>query len=858
MHRNKKTKLGIKIKRLSYMPTCPHPNFVRTWMQKWMLWLGLSSWLKASLYFVSGFYAIFLIIAILDGTLTHFTDGREWWESLLFPIVLLYLLAIMVPLQQLLSKIIAKWQLQLPKNNVTFKQESNDVYILNRRHEKIVFAMGVIGYLLFKSYHPISPSIIFYQLVGGSLVTGLFMWYLYFAISRTKRIVMFHQKMKRILGDDNLIIDESLMAWTKLLIRMLLFIVIITLPFVDTILSVTPIVAYTAILFTIWRIINLSHLSHLSILPQLKKYCTVPKPPMPTLLDDLMTMWMDEIGTSSYFVATIIFTMMCYVIFLFIWLIGGQLETLKQNFRWTLMFPVIMTYLLLMPLMWRIVLYRTIYAYQDTITSQNRFKMLVQKVYTLNRQHEWFAMIVGVVGIWLLFPPWIANSFADLVFNIVGHGINGALLGYLIYSTIILTRNLAKFYDELQQVSIFGRSLSILPTLQWSVVLAVLWLITIFLSTLFVPDWLNPANLAVYIMLLLTIIIIFVSNRVPYQVLPWFRVLRIAGLFFAVATVGTYGFLILEKEANSLTLVDAVYMTVITMTTIGYGDMTPITQNGRIFTVFLSLFAVGIGGYAISASASFIIEGDLSDLLKGKKMSNKIAKLKDHCIICGVGKTGRQIALEFYKTQVPFVFIESSEHVIKELLHLGDFLYIHGDATKDETLYAARIEHAKGLITCLPDDTDNAFIVLSARSLNQNLRIISRLSDEENETKLWKVGADEIVSPHVIGGLRMASVMLRPTVVTFLDQMLRAEKETGEILRVEEIPVSRLQIPELIGRDDLTVRDIGHYSDLLIIAVKLEDETYQFKPRGNTFLDRGDTLIAVGSPDDMAYVCGEY
>lgn len=226
-------------------------------------------------------------------------------------------------------------------------------------------------------------------------------------------------------------------------------------------------------------------------------------------------------------------------------------------------------------------------------------------------------------------------------------------------------------------------------------------------------------------------------------------------------------------------------------------------------------------------------------------MDKKIAKLNNHIILCGLGRVGTQIAAEFYKTLTPFVLIEKDERIIERSLKIGELLYIQGDATKDETLYQAGVERAKGLVAALADDKDNAFIVLSARSLNPNLRIITRLTNEENAEKMHKVGADEIVSTSSIGGMRMASVMIRPSVVSFLDEMLRA---SGQTLRMEELNLN--DAPNLIGKTLAEVK-IGERTGLLVVAIKSHSGDYQFNPMGKTVLSEGDVLIVIGTPQQL-------
>ena len=227
-------------------------------------------------------------------------------------------------------------------------------------------------------------------------------------------------------------------------------------------------------------------------------------------------------------------------------------------------------------------------------------------------------------------------------------------------------------------------------------------------------------------------------------------------------------------------------------------------------------------------------------------MSNQIANMKDHIILCGVGPTGLYIAEELSKTNTPFVLIERNPETLKHVITtIGEMPYIQGDATHDDTLLQAGIERAKGLIAVLGEDKDNVFIVLSARSLNAKLRIVARVIEEENTEKIRKAGADEIVSPNAIGGLRMASIMIRPSVVSFLDQMLRV---SNQVLRVEEIRVD--DMPLMKGRT-LEQTDVGRKTGLLVLAVKSADGQYQFKPGTHYVLNSGDVLIVMGTREQV-------
>jgi voltage-gated potassium channel len=313
-------------------------------------------------------------------------------------------------------------------------------------------------------------------------------------------------------------------------------------------------------------------------------------------------------------------------------------------------------------------------------------------------------------------------------------------------------------------------------------------------------------------------------------------------LIIGVAIAGTLGYRLLE----GWDVLDALYMTIITMTTVGYGETRPLSDTGRWFTIGLIITSIGIAGYAVSTVAAFILEGEFYRLIQERRMDQRLAKLKHHVIVCGGGRTGKYIAEEFYRTQTPFVLVEIDPAALENAQPIGDFPYLQGDATDDDILKLAGIARARGLIAALGEDKDNVFIVLSARSLNPDLRVIARVNDDTNASKLIKAGADEIISPNAIGGLRMASVMIRPTVVSFLDEMLRVPDQT---LRIDEVHID--SVPHLVGQ---TIGDanLGRRTGMLVVAIKSQSTGYRFNPGANTVLRSGDVLIVIGTPDQVA------
>jgi len=257
----------------------------------------------------------------------------------------------------------------------------------------------------------------------------------------------------------------------------------------------------------------------------------------------------------------------------------------------------------------------------------------------------------------------------------------------------------------------------------------------------------------------------------------------LAATFFA----GTAGYMLIEKW----NFFDSFYMTAITLTTVGFGEVRPLSPQGRLFTVFILLSGFGILTYGITAGISFLLEGELGDIMRMRKMDKRIEEARNHYIICATGETGQYVVEEFLKTKQPVVAVTMDNWLSQKLAGL-DIPAIHDNPAEDNILKKAGIEHARGLITVLGSDKDNLFVVLSARDLNPSIRIVSQAIEKTSVVKLNKAGADEVVLTDAIGGMRIASVMLRPTVVSFLDSMLR---DSSGVLRVEEVTLRQYSEP---------------------------------------------------------------
>ena len=313
-------------------------------------------------------------------------------------------------------------------------------------------------------------------------------------------------------------------------------------------------------------------------------------------------------------------------------------------------------------------------------------------------------------------------------------------------------------------------------------------------------------------------------------------------LLVSLIVTGTIGYLILEKD-NQWRLLDAIYMTVITLTTVGYSNM-GMSDAGRVFTMFLLIGGFGVFTYSVTIATAFLIEGQLQSFFRQQKMIRTVDKLLNHYIICGLGDTGVHVLDEMLKAEVDFVGIEFEE---ERLIHLSDtrnFLYLQGDATDDELLLRAGIERAQGLVTCLSRDQDNLFVVISARKLNPHLRIASKAVEDNSPGKLITAGADEVVLPDHIGGLRLATGLLQPQLVGFLENMTqnRLDAQFNESIIQEDAPLDGIS---------LRAASIHEQTGLVVIAIQDSDGTFLYNPPGDKKLVAGDALLVIANQKQL-------
>ncbi|MGE5707716.1 MAG: potassium channel family protein [Bacteroidota bacterium] len=318
------------------------------------------------------------------------------------------------------------------------------------------------------------------------------------------------------------------------------------------------------------------------------------------------------------------------------------------------------------------------------------------------------------------------------------------------------------------------------------------------------------------------------------------RLIRIAALLVLVLFIGVAGYQLLEDWS----VLDSLYMTVITIASVGFGETHPLSDAGRIFTIFLILGGGGVLVYGFSSVTAFIVEGDLSDVLRKRKMQRLIDQFQNHHIVCGADQTARYLIDELRKTGQDFVVVDRDSEKLKSLEALN-IPYIRGDATHDSVLLAAGIERAKGLIAALHSDADNLFVTLTAKDLNPSLRVISKAIEEGSERKLRRAGADGVVMPIKNGAMRMASELLRPSVVTFLDLMLRSQDAT---IRVESIEPG--ENCRFLGK---TLRECGilEVEGFSVVALKDSDGNYHYNPPKETPIERDTVLIVMGKVEPI-------
>jgi len=305
--------------------------------------------------------------------------------------------------------------------------------------------------------------------------------------------------------------------------------------------------------------------------------------------------------------------------------------------------------------------------------------------------------------------------------------------------------------------------------------------------------------------------------------------------------IGTLGFHFIEGWP----LFDGLYMTLTTLTTIGYQETHPLSHAGRVFNTFIIVAGVGMLFLLIGSLTQALIEFEFEETFGRRRMERDIGRLSDHYIICGAGRVGRSVAHEFQRKPAPYLVIESNQ--VKAERYRSDFpLMIIGDASQEAVLHQARIEHARGLVAATTTDASNTYIVLTARALNPNLKIIARASEEDAEKHLRTAGADVVVSPYTFAGHRIAHSFLRPNVVDFIDvAMVQQEKLGLEIEEIQIEPASSLAGQTVSGSK--IRQDLG----IIVLAIKRPGTPMHYNPASQDKIEAGDFLIVMGPPEQL-------
>jgi len=316
------------------------------------------------------------------------------------------------------------------------------------------------------------------------------------------------------------------------------------------------------------------------------------------------------------------------------------------------------------------------------------------------------------------------------------------------------------------------------------------------------------------------------------------NLVRAVALLLALTAIGVIGYIVIEGWS----FLDALYMTVIVLTTIGFGETRPLDTEGRIFTIFLAVFGVGSLFYTLISGFQFLIEGELGNILGVHRMKTQIAKLKDHYILCGFGRVGEEIARQFVSRNIEFVVVENTPEAVERAEQRG-YLLLIGDATTDEMLREAGVERAIGLLAASDSDAGNTFIALTAKALNPDILVIARAAYPDNSSRMERAGAQRVFSPYVTAGRQMAIAALQPMMVEFIDTL--AIQTGGPILAELDVAAGS----ELAGT---TVHDVLHEcKTITVLGLRRQDQEVIVGPPSDTRLEAGDRLILMGDKDEL-------
>jgi len=321
------------------------------------------------------------------------------------------------------------------------------------------------------------------------------------------------------------------------------------------------------------------------------------------------------------------------------------------------------------------------------------------------------------------------------------------------------------------------------------------------------------------------------------------HVYTLFALLLLILVSGTLGYHLIEHTS----LLDSLYMTVITISTVGFHEVVPLSRTGRLFTIMVILVGVGLIGFSFTRITSFFIEGELRQIIRGRKMEKVISKMKKHIIVCGYGRIGHDVAAILVENGKNVVIVEKELKAIPE-----DVAFLTGDATEDQVLLDAGVEQATAVVACLSSDAENVFLTLSAKTLNPNVRVVSRSIAGDSVGKLRRAGADEVICMHEISARRMATVIVQPNLVNLVDIMAPARNlflEVGEI---------KVDINEEIVGASISQINLKRRTGALILAVRQMNGKVLFNPDSDYRMQSGDTLIIMGEREQIEKVSGIY
>jgi voltage-gated potassium channel len=316
-------------------------------------------------------------------------------------------------------------------------------------------------------------------------------------------------------------------------------------------------------------------------------------------------------------------------------------------------------------------------------------------------------------------------------------------------------------------------------------------------------------------------------------------------LIFAIIAVvmamglGTIAFHLIEGWS----ILDSLYAAAQTVTTVGYGDVSPTSRNGRIFATVFMLLGVGIVLYALSSTVQSIVQSELVATFGARRQSRKMSKLRNHFIICGAGRVGAHLVRALMSSSETFIVIETDPGRVAELVAMGVLVLVR-DATLEESLHEAGVEHARGLAACLPDDADNVYVVLTARDLNPRMHIVARAAEEQAESKLIRAGANRVVAPTIIGGHRMAMALTKPAVEDFLGSITANQLD----LAFEQLEID--PDSSLVDRK-LSETTIRSQLNIVVVSIRRSNGEILFNPSGDTAIQANDVLIAIGNAESL-------